>query len=1799
MNRTYRFPKHAPKLVNLLTVATLLFGYVFQPIVIANQVFAQENSVETPIVESVESSLVGDLTEIEELNSTKTLEDDTPQMGADTATPTEDGTTPMPPQTDFTPDPTSETEIETLPILPELEVAEEPEEETAQTPEWVMLDANTYITGSVVEIGKLYTAPQNKDVNIEFTKLPTEAGKLTISVVYLSDQQKKDLGAYENLAYEFTTTMSNGSFKYNLSLPNPHNASNAVVKYADSMVELSSSPETIESVNKYSGVVAITGLNHFSVYVTAAPTSASQEVFGGTTWINQTNIYISDNNRARTHMPMTVESYSDRLIATGFDFGSIPLNANITGITVSIEASSHVNSTVKAVDYEVRLVKGGVVVGDNLATNTGYTTTEQTRVYGSDSNLWGESWLPTDFNSSFGVAFRSYRPAGSPEEQRVRIDYIDIEVHYNIPPVVAVGFPNGGELFQGGTIQTITWSAIDPDYDPLFDPTMDTVLIEYTADDGHTWTSIDASAPNTGTYDWTLPLITSDQVMVRVTGFDGIDYGSDESNEVSIIDSTAPAITEGTPIAEYTNDSTPEYSYISDEAGTVVFGGSCSSVTTDMVVGENTIVFDALADGVYNLCTITPTDAAGNTGSTLFVSEFTVDTVLPTDPTSFSSDPLINTPTNDNSILISWSGASDDNSGVNGFSYSLTNGETDVPDTARDSGSESTSHLFEDVADGTWYFHIRTLDNAGNWTSTAHYGPFLIDTVAPSVPTGLEWFKQGGEVVACGGYTNERVGANWADNPESDLHHYEYNSFNPPTGSIWGGPGPLYISEFTPWWWAPSNATYGFRVRAVDNAGNASDWTSLTMAESCLFTYDDIVPVLTYDNDVEAGPVINDTVTVSVVDTNPDTSTYFYGYSADNVCDATDTYDNTFDSGVGFTITNEAHNGEYVCAKAVDLAGNTSYLSSTNAFNVDITGPVLTDLSVWGVVDGYTGYDFGFNSFISADGFGVDTATCESSIDGGTTWQSASYYDGGPSCDAHYFGLADGTVVTLQLRVQDLGGNYGYSDTQTFTVDVVAPVTTLDDFDSYYGPKKPVDITGSSYDEKSGVFSTCGGFGDVEPLGDGPTTLALVEEIPAPSECAEVIITVQRSSDGKYYDSFMNRWFAGFGMVMPSPLYQDGDNYYWSFTMPNNKMTNGVTYTVTAFSVDQVGNYEMTEAGPKTFVWDSKAPVTTITAIDGKTPSPDNSAIYVNGDIQIDGNTVDALSGVDEIRLRIRKLNTDGSEGAVKYEEFMIPDSEGNWSTVPVSLAEGKYFIRIRSTDNVGNTSWVTEKAFIVDNQAPTIALDPTSATYNEGDPSVEFTLTATDDQDLSKIYVKVPVLGITDWYAISSSGTTDTLKEIVPMDSSVIEEDSYEVYFYSEDSAGNVSPVLTQTYTLNNVTPVVTNGAYAYTVNEGEALIFANSSFTDPSKYDFNIYTPDDSPWTITVDYGDGTAVYSTTTAETGSFPIPDHTYLANGTYQVAVTVCEFDGEHLPEEDHIPDGELLKTAIVSEIETGPTEKPLMKGEGQCHTDYAIVTVIDNPVGVSVAPVSSSVLRGSAPVTITATTINGNAPFTYAWTGCTETGVNSDTATVSTASTGTFVCNVTVTDADGDTAQAGATVVVNAVPLAPLVNAVQGASTSTDATTTEETATTTEEVLGEQTCETKSKLFGYLYFDKNENGSRDDGEEGLMDIEVQILAGDKVVGTAKTNADGYWQIDLCPGEYKIMITKTELPSNVRVDEGGDFKLVTIDQENTEYNVNVKLIREVSFLEQYWWILVLIVLVGLGGYGYYLQKKKGM
>ncbi len=108
-----------------------------------------------------------------------------------------------------------------------------------------------------------------------------------------------------------------------------------------------------------------------------------------------------------------------------------------------------------------------------------------------------------------------------------------------------------------------------------------------------------------------------------------------------------------------------------------------------------------------------------------------VDLNTPINSTTYSPSHLYN-PSSDNTIDVVMPDTFSIN-GVDGYSFSWSQNPNEEPDIIRD--AEANTHIITStqLPDGDWYFHLKTKDNAGNWSSTMHLGPFTI--ITPPAPT--------------------------------------------------------------------------------------------------------------------------------------------------------------------------------------------------------------------------------------------------------------------------------------------------------------------------------------------------------------------------------------------------------------------------------------------------------------------------------------------------------------------------------------------------------------------------------------------------------------------------------------------------------------------------------------------------------------------------------------------------------------------------------------------------------------------------------------------------------------------------------------------------------------------------------------------------------------------------------------------------------------------------------------------------------------------------------------------------------
>ncbi len=172
---------------------------------------------------------------------------------------------------------------------------------------------------------------------------------------------------------------------------------------------------------------------------------------------------------------------------------------------------------------------------------------------------------------------------------------------------------------------------------------------------------------------------------------------------------------------------------------------------------------------------------------------------------------------NDPTVDMTWTAASDDRSGVQGYGTFISGTATGSPGAVLDIGavtSDTTPALA--TTSGGHYYKIRTVDNSDNWDADfVAAGPYLIDTIDPSNLTLVSSTLTPGDS-QCG------VGVTVTWSTGSDAHSgiagYGASLNTNPTAAA---PAAVTTTLTSANINLPVGGNYYLHVRAIDNAGNA------------------------------------------------------------------------------------------------------------------------------------------------------------------------------------------------------------------------------------------------------------------------------------------------------------------------------------------------------------------------------------------------------------------------------------------------------------------------------------------------------------------------------------------------------------------------------------------------------------------------------------------------------------------------------------------------------------------------------------------------------------------------------------------------------------------------------------------------------------------------------------------------------------------------------------------------------------------------------------------------------------------
>jgi hypothetical protein len=801
-----------------------------------------------------------------------------------------------------------------------------------------------------------------------------------------------------------------------------------------------------------------------------------------------------------------------------------------------------------------------------------------------------------------------------------------------------------------------------------------------------------------GTASWSLAFPAASfpadgDYVVRVRSVDAASNTEAATSYTLTYDTAAPDTTIDTSPADPSNVTAPSFAFSSSEGGSTfecrLDGGSwgaCTSPKSYAGLSEGAHTFDVRA-----------TDAAGNTDASPAGYGWTIDTAAP--ETTITAQPA--DPTNSNDPTFSFSSSESGSS----FECRIDGG----------SWSACTSpEAYTDLADGPRTFDVRATDPADNTDPTpASYG-WTIDTGAPSsvasFPVNLGSYNTAGWNAGCspsgicGTASDDGVG----------LDRVEVSVQRAAGGQYWDGSAFASASEdwqtaagTTAWELElaaasfPADGSYTIRVRAYDAAGNVEAPSGRT------FTVDTSAP----DTQIDSGPP----------DPTNDQDPSFT-FSADQ---PGSTFDCRLDGGSWAACTSpEAFTGlsagpHTFDVRATDPAGNVDPSPASETWTIDLAAPSST-IAFPAASGSYNADGWGDPSGTASDAVALDRVEVSlRKVSSGLYWDGTDFADGSENwrsaAGAASWSLAflaagfpaDGDYA-IRVRALDAAGNVEAPSSRTFTVDTVAPETTIDS-----GPSGPTNSTGASFafsaDQPGSTFecridggswSACTSPRDHTGLSQGSHTFE-----------------VQATDAGGNTDATpaSRTWVVD--TVPPSA----------SLTAPASGTYVGATVSLTASTSDAGGTGIATEVFEKSAAgagsW-SPVPASWVTApaddglYDLRVVATDNAGNVTTStpatNVRVDNTPPDAVMDSPGPAVRgsvaLTHSSTDGGSGieptSVQFEYRELP--AGPWTPTAASwdtsaLAEGQYELRVSVEDRAGNAASSPPETTIVDNTPPTV----------------------------------------------------------------------------------------------------------------------------------------------------------------------------------------------------------------------------------------------------------------------------------------------------------------------------------------------------------------------------------------------------------------------------------------------------------------------------------------------------------------
>ncbi len=1194
-----------------------------------------------------------------------------------------------------------------------------------------------------VQAHKTYVAPQNSDVSVIFTKLPDNPGSLSIKEIILTDEQVEQLGALSNKAYDITSDMEDGSFEYNLTLPIPENADeDTQVVYAEDINTLDNVKPTAETVD--GETVVIDNLDHFTVFVVVNPNGAG-------------------NGNICTVASITGVCYDD--LQTAVDA------ANDSGDTIELASDLTITHEVSLRETFTSLI----IDGHGHTLTSPFTKTDDLNnaafgVYGDNitiQNLIVDGTGGTDLHG-----INTYNATN------VLLDNVTISnyrsgIVVNGSTVTVNNLSTSGNAWHGVNIDQgggvvnpsiLTVNGYSSHSDTLH------IYMDDVSKDVHLIDPLSqyASADNVfqlGDRLFTLQDIAPSQATgIRILDHNGVDLGCGNATNNRYI------------TVDWADNPEPDinhYDYMIRE-GNIISHPTASEYSGNI---RN-------HDGDYRY-RVRAVDNAGNEGAWSDWCGVTLDRSVPSSPTqtgynedngdAYSSPRPVNEltctgdATNINGISVHWTDVSASGShvkyqrqfnkqGVYGWTGSeiYTNPYTNYRTFGGNPGSEATYgsrvRAWED------YDNDNVVDPNENVSDWSNECAITYDITAPDAPSLIEPVDNAivnGAVLL----------SDWTQ--VSDAHHYIYESYHNAAATNLRWHAEYTDHEKTAY--NVANATFWWRVKAVDAAGNESAWSDLWKV-----TVDNDSPAITLDLPAQNSFQRGNINLQATCNEECDYINFWWraeGEAYSNVSPDR-RYHYEFDNGTVFNWTLDSLNAErwdtdpsyvmadgdyYFYAAGKDVAGNWARTSGERKITIDNTKPNLTITSP--THDSALSGPFTVSGSASDDGSGIKdirvrfrkesdsslVATFWAVYDSNTNTWSLDINNGVNT-------IPDGNY-RIVVRARDELNHIKFRRVRRVLVDNTAPSATIDSIKYSNGTIEPNKFV-TNYSD---------------PLVLGTAT--------DNNSVASVVLNV----NGHTYPATLagSDWEANITDIIPDGL-----------------------HTMTVTVTDAAGNIATTTQDIRI---DTVAPTATYQQFDGATEVTGTTA-YVNDLARLtftgEYSDTDPSANLYWDSYVIFQAQDDGSfrfshDGKLAFCSWRhtpnLVDISGSntfslttpesFTNCTASLADGEYYMAHQVYDtatrkdipSINQFRDVLGLHFIIDTVAPTVTatVNPASPDGNNGwyTSTPTITLTASDDQLLDHIEYHWD----SDAWSVYTAPLTAT-------------QGTYTLYYRSFDAAGNVS---------------------------------------------------------------------------------------------------------------------------------------------------------------------------------------------------------------------------------------------------------------------------------------------------------------------------------------------------------------------------------------------------------------------------